>query len=85
MVDSDQGLSRGMGERLCRDEPDHDAPDQARPRRCRDRVHVIQSKFGISERRFDQRHHGLHMGSRGNFGNYAAIGAMDALLPDQPV
>ena len=83
MVDRDQRLAGGEGERLAGDEPDHHPADQARPGGRRDRVDLGEADAGFVQRRFDQRRQHLDMGARRDLRDHAAERAVRGLLPGQ--
>ena len=80
VVDGDQGLVRGHGQRLGTDQPDHHPADETRPGGGGDSVHIGQGEAAIRQCGGDQRGKPLDMGARGDFRHDAAIGAMGLVL-----
>ena len=85
MVDRQQGLVGGHGQRLARHQPNHHPADQPRPGGGGNRVDLIQPQPGVGQRRFDKWGQPLGVGARGNLGHHPAIGAMFGILAGDPL
>ena len=82
MIDRDQRLARRERQALAGEQRDHHAADQARTRRCGDRIDVVDRKPGLAEHLADQAGQDLDMGARGDFRHDAAVGLVRAVLAD---
>ena len=91
MVDREQRLAGGKGQRLAGHQPDHHPADQPRPRRCRHRIDIGEPHPGLGQHVRHHRRQPVDMGARRQFGHDAAEGAMrfvlrrDALARDAAV
>ena len=85
MIDRDQRLVRGVGERLAGDQPDHHPADQPGTGGRGDGIDVGERHAGIGEHPGDDRGEAVDMRARGDFGDDPAKGAMLGLLPRDAV
>jgi len=80
MIDGDQRLSRRECQCLGGDEADHDASDQPRTRRRRDRVEVFKLQPGLVERLRDHSVQQLDVSTGGDFRDNSAERLMQCVL-----
>ena len=91
VVDRDERLARRQGEPLARQQPDHHAADQSRPRGRGDRVDVGNRQIGLGEHLPHEIGQHFDMCARGDFGHHPAERPMplglsdDRLREDLPV
>jgi hypothetical protein len=76
MIDGEEGLVVGEGQRLGRHHPHHHAADQARPAGRGDAVELGEIEAGGGQGILDQPVEALEMGARGDLRHHAAEAAM---------
>ena len=80
MVDGDQRLVGGHGQRLGGNQPDHYPANQPRPGGGGHGIDIGEGEASIGERGGNQRGKALNMGAGGDLGHHSAIRAVGLVL-----